>query len=116
MIPLKELLVVPIQSEVNHCVELYNGGMLAGLSSALANGITVNTVSLVEKNRTVRFMSNCRLYNLQRQYPQLLSASAIEHPFQLMQDVTQLTTANFTALPQVSVIFATPPCQPFSSA
>ena len=106
----------PIPSAVNHWLELCSGGMLAGLSAALANGITVKSVTLVEKSRMVRYMAAARLHALHQLHPTLLSNKAIDHPFKVEQDVTKITASDFKALPAVTVVFATPPCQPFSKA
>jgi site-specific DNA-cytosine methylase len=90
--------------------------MIAGLTSALANNITVKFVTLIEKNKTVRFLANTRLMALHHQHPTLLPMSAISKPFQLQQDVTLLNAASFKGLEPATFIFATPPCQAFSTA
>ena len=90
--------------------------MLAGLSAALANGITIETVTLLEKSRMVRYMAAARLSALQKLHPKLLTAEAIDHPFKVEQDVTMVTAGDFKSLPAVIVVFATPPYQSFSKA
>ncbi len=89
---------------------------MAGLSATLANGITVKSATLVEKSRMVRYMAATRLNALHQLHPALLSSNAIDHPFKVEQDVTKITVADFKTLPAVTVVFATPPCQPFSKA
>ncbi len=42
--------------------------------------------------------------------------SAMSKPFQLHQDVTLLNAASFKGLQPATIIFATPPCQAFSTA
>jgi site-specific DNA-cytosine methylase len=106
----------PVPSTVDQWLELCSGGMLAGLSAALANGVTVKTVTLVEKSRMVRYMAVARLNALHQLHPALLSRQAIDHPFKVDQDVTKITASDFRMLPAVTVVFATPPCQPFSKA
>jgi site-specific DNA-cytosine methylase len=106
----------PVPELIEHWLELCSGGLLAGLSAALANGYKIKTVTLVEKSRMVRYMAAARLRTLQRQHPKLLSQAAIDHPFKVEQDVTKITADDFLTLPAVSVVFATPPCQPFSKA
>jgi hypothetical protein len=106
----------PVPSTVDHWLELCSGGMLAGLSAALASGIAVKTVTLIEKSRMVRFMVVARLSALHQLHPTLLSNEAIDHPFKVEQDVTKVSASDFKALPTVTVVFATPPCQPFSKA
>ncbi len=80
---LTNLNLVPLPRTVNHWVELCSGGMVAGLTAALTNSITVKFVTLIEKNRTVRFLANTRIISLHHQHPALLPMSAISKPFQL---------------------------------
>ena len=90
--------------------------MIVGLSATLANGVKVNTMTMVEKITMVRFMATHRLGNLAQQYPTQLEESAVKDPFKVTQDVTKLTGADFAPFLEVTVVFATPPCQPFSNA
>ncbi len=57
MARIHKLPLSPIPGTVDHWLELCSGGMLAGLSAALANGITVKSVTLVKKSRMVRYMA-----------------------------------------------------------
>ncbi len=116
MARIRKMPLSPIPDTVDHWLELCSGGMLAGLSAALANGIMVRYVTLVEKSRMVRYMAAARLNALHQLHPALLSSKAIDHPFKVKQDVTKVTASDFKMLPAVTVVFATPPCQPFSKA
>ena len=116
MAKLHEIPTSPLPTIVHHWVELCSGGMLAGLSAALSNGMTINRVTLVEKNRAIRFIAGRMLARLQSKHPAQLSPEAISAAFHIPQDVTTLTAASFHGMPSVDVIFATPPCQPFSIA
>ena len=69
MANLTKLPIVQLPKAVDHWVELCSGGMIAGLSAALANGVQVNMVTIVEKSRMVRFMATHRLEMLSRQCP-----------------------------------------------
>ena len=53
MANLTKLPIVQLPKAVDHWVELCSGGMIAGLSATLANGIEVNTVTIVEKSTMV---------------------------------------------------------------
>ncbi len=77
--------------------------------------IAVKLVTLTEKNGTVRFLANTRLMSLNHDHPTLLPMLAISKPFQLQQHVTLLSATSFKGLDPVTVIFATPPCQAFST-
>ena len=90
--------------------------MLPRLSASLSNGLTVKRVTPVEKNRADRFIAGKMLTKLQSEYPAQLSPDAISTAFHVPQDVATLTAASFKGMPNVDVIFATPPCQPFSIA
>ena len=74
--PMENLQTLPITAPthtINHWLELCSGSMLAGLTAALAAGMTVKRVTLVERNRTVRYMATNRLSQLQAQHPSQLS-------------------------------------------
>ena len=66
MAKLQLLPTLPLPLIINHWVEACSGGMLARLSVALLAGITIKRVTLVEKNRTVRFIAANRLSLLQQ--------------------------------------------------
>ncbi len=51
MATLTSLNVVPLPRIVNHWVELCNGGMVAGLTAALANNIIVKLVTLSHREK-----------------------------------------------------------------
>ena len=53
MANLTKLPIVQLPKTVNRRVELCSGGMIAGVSAVLANGVQVNTVTIVEKSRMV---------------------------------------------------------------
>lgn len=108
--------ISPIPTTIDHWVELCRGGIIADLSVALANGITIKTITLLEKIMMVRYMATARLRALQHQHPALLSQDAIDHPLKVDQDVTKIATEDFRPFPPVTVIFATPPCKPLSKA
>ena len=117
--PMANLQVLPITSPkhtINHWLELCSGSMLAGLTAALATGIKINRVTLVERNRGVRYMAANRLAQLQRQYPSQLRPDAVRDPFGVSQDVSALASESLHQLLPVDFIFATPPCQAFSIA
>ena len=86
MAGLTKLPIVQLPKAIYHWVELCSGGMIAGLSATLANGIRVNTVTIVEKSRMVRFMATYRLETLARQYPTQLKESAVKNSFKVVQD------------------------------
>ena len=113
---LHDILIRPLINHVGHWLELYSGGMIAGISVALNNGIHIHSVSLVENNRLVRYQASSRLQRLQTDFPHLLSPQSISQPFRLPQDVNAITTLSLSDLPPITVVFATPPCQAFSSA
>ncbi len=116
MASLRDIPIRPLSRYVNHWLELCSGGMIAGVSAALNNGVQINTISLVENNRLVRYQASARLQRLQADFPHLLSPQSILHPFRFPQDVNAITAHSLKDLPPVTVVFATPPCQAFSSA
>jgi hypothetical protein len=80
MAELHKIPTSPLPTIVKHWVELCSGGMLAGLSAALSNGVTIKRVTLVEKNRVVRFIAGRMLTKLQSKYPaQLSPARCYQH-------------------------------------
>lgn len=111
---LTKIPVKPLQRIVTHWLELCSGVMNAGLSTILANGIiTIQSVSLVEKDRIARLLLATRLVTLHKRCPKLLSEEAIKRPFTIQQDVAKLKANDFQKLSKIDVIFATPPCRPF---
>lgn len=58
MARLYKLPIRPFPTTIENLVELCRGGRLAGLSAALANGITIKTVALLEM---ARYMATARL-------------------------------------------------------
>ena len=116
MASLKDIPIRPLSKYVDYWLELCSGGMIAGISAALNNGIQINTVSLVENNRLIRYQASARLQRLQADFPHLLSNQAILQPFRFPQDVNIIGAESLKNIPPVTVIFATPPCQAFSSA
>ena len=113
---LQTLPITPPGRTIGHWLELCSGSMIAGLTAALSVGITVQRVTLVERNRAVRYMAANRLIQLQAQYPSQLSLNAIHQPFSVNQDVSILAPEHLQHMPPVDFIFATPPCQAFSVA
>jgi hypothetical protein len=69
MANLQTLPIVAPERTINHWLELCSGSMLAGLTAALAAGMTIKRVTLVERNRAIRYMAANRLSQLQAQYP-----------------------------------------------
>ena len=65
MASLKDIPIRPLSRYVDHWLELCSGGMIASISAALNNGIQINTVSLVENNRLIRYQASTRLQRLQ---------------------------------------------------
>ena len=116
MANLQTLPITPPGRTINHWLEICSGSMLAGLTAALAAGMTIKRVTLVERNRAVRYMAANRLSQLQIQHPSQLSLSAIGQPFDTSQDVSILASEPLQQLLPVDFIFATPPCQAFSIA
>jgi hypothetical protein len=114
MANLQTLPITPPGHTINHWLELCSGSMLAGLTAALAVGITIKRVTLVERNRAVRYMAANRLSQLQTQHPSQLSLSAISQPFGTSQDVSALVSEPLHQLLPIDFVFATPPCQVFS--
>ena len=87
---LQTLPITPPGRTIGHWLELCSGSMLAGLTATLSVGITIQRVTLVERDRTVRYMAANRLAQLQAQYPSQLSLHAITQPFSVHQDVSIL--------------------------
>ena len=114
MSKISALPITMIPAVVDHWIELCSGGLLAGLSAALSNGIVVRSVTLVEKSNMVRYTASARLRALHHEHPHLLDKDVVDHPFSVNQDVTKVTAAKFGTTRASTVIFATPPCQPFS--
>ena len=70
----------------------------------------------MEKNHTIRYVARQCLLKLTSRFPEQLSWEAIKDSECMTQDVTKISIDDLARLPAVTVVFATPPCQPFSRA
>jgi hypothetical protein len=113
---LTDLDVVPVPHVIHHWLDLCSGGTLVGVLSALQVGHTIKKITIVEKNHTIRYVAKQCLLKLTSRFPEQLSWEAIRDSECMTQDATKISIEDLTRLPTVTMVFATPPCQPFSRA
>ena len=70
---LTDLNIVPIPKVIKHWLDLCSGGTLVGILSALKAGHTIEKVTIVEKNHTIRYVARQCLLKLTSRFPDPLS-------------------------------------------
>ncbi|CAI7769995.1 unnamed protein product [Closterium sp. NIES-54] len=99
-----------------HLVELF-GGIGAGLSTVVRNGIAVRRWTYVEKEPVVRRMAEHHARKLQAEYPELLSERVIREAMGGMtHDVKEISEAEVVSWGHVDLLVAGWECQGVSWA
>ncbi|CAI7849114.1 unnamed protein product [Closterium sp. NIES-54] len=99
-----------------HLVELF-GGIGAGLSAVVRNGIAVRKWTYVEKEPVVRRMAEHHARKLQAEYPELLSERVIREAMGgTIHDVKEISEAEVASWGQVDLLVAGWECQGVSWA
>ncbi|CAI7768626.1 unnamed protein product [Closterium sp. NIES-54] len=99
-----------------HLVELF-GGIGAGLSTVVRNGIAVRRWTYVEKEPVVRRMAEHHARNLQAEYPELLSERVIREAMGgTTHDVKEISEAEVASWGQVDLLVVGWDCQGVSWA
>ncbi|CAI7861434.1 unnamed protein product [Closterium sp. NIES-53] len=94
-----------------HLVELF-GGIGAGLSTVVRNGIAVRRWTYVEKEPGVRRMAEHHAWKLQAEFPELLSERVIREAMGgTMHDVKEISEAEVASWGQVDLLVAGWECQ-----
>ena len=101
---------------VSHLLEICAGGTLAFLSAFLKAGVAVHRYSYIDNNAGAYYIAKHRIEQLRHLHGDLLPATATLGWDNLPQDITSLTVDHLKNKPPVSIVAATPPCQPFSVA
>ena len=93
------------------------GGLCVGLEAVLRNRIMVKRYSYCDPDKQVRLIAQHRIRQLQENAPELLPASACAHwDSALPHDVQDISPDMLQQLPEVTLLIAGPPCQPWSAA
>ncbi|CAI7864533.1 unnamed protein product [Closterium sp. NIES-54] len=99
-----------------HLLELF-GGIGAGLSAVVRNGIAVRRWTYVEKEPVVRRMAEHHARNLQAEYPELLSERVIREAMGgTTHDVKEISEAEVASWGQIDLLVAGWECQGVSWA
>ncbi|CAI7743847.1 unnamed protein product [Closterium sp. NIES-54] len=94
-----------------HLVELF-GGIGAGLSAVVRNGIAVRRWTYVEKEPVVRRMAEHHAMKLQAEYPELLSERVIREAMGgTTHDVKEISEAEVVSWGQVDLVVVGWECQ-----
>jgi len=94
------------------CVLDLFGGIITGLATVLQVGIIVRKYLYVERDETVRRVSSHHLALLMRQYPELLSRSAIQgYQRALRLDIALLGAQDLARVGPINLVIAGWPCQ-----